>query len=205
MRPVLQQLRRTSAQDHQTLLVTSMLMGHGDAAAGHGSGYAHTHAYGGAGAGGVRDRVQKSRAEVMGIRFYSTRDMALGQVPSPFSCTLQRVAWAPLLSFTRPCVSPQPTPILNPHLIHPLPFSFIPLLLCVCLQFLVENCFQLPQSAAAAGSGGGSGGAGGAGGAAATSQAPRENTMLDQTLSDAHRPGRIDITVHRIGDRCALS
>ena len=47
-----QQLRRTSAQDHQTLLVTSMLMGHGDAAAGHGSGYAHTHAYGGAGAGG---------------------------------------------------------------------------------------------------------------------------------------------------------
>jgi len=87
VRPVLHQLRRTSAQDHQTLLVTSMLMGHGDAAAGHGSGYAHTHAHGGAGAGGVRDRVQKSRAEVMGIRFYSTRDMALGQVPSPFSCT----------------------------------------------------------------------------------------------------------------------
>jgi hypothetical protein len=28
----------------------------------------------------------------------------------------------------------------------------------------------------------------------------RENGMLDQTLSYAHRPGRIDITVHRIGE-----
>ena len=28
----------------------------------------------------------------------------------------------------------------------------------------------------------------------------KENTMLDHTLSYIHRPGRIDITIHRIGD-----
>ena len=97
----------------------------------------------------------------MGIRFYSTRDMALG-------------------------------------------------------QFLVENCFQLHQGSS---HGGGERGASSnintavntatsaaanAAAASATSSAgamkERENTMLDQTLSYAHRPGRIDIMVFRIGE-----
>ena len=33
----------------------------------------------------------------------------------------------------------------------------------------------------------------------------RDVSMLDQTLSYAHRPGRIDITVHRHGDGSAVS
>lgn len=33
----------------------------------------------------------------------------------------------------------------------------------------------------------------------------RDVSMLDQTLSYAHRPGRIDITVHRHGDGSAIS
>ena len=33
----------------------------------------------------------------------------------------------------------------------------------------------------------------------------RENGMLDQTLSYAHRPGRIDITVHKIGESSAAT
>ena len=97
----------------------------------------------------------------MGIRFYSTRDMALG-------------------------------------------------------QFLVENCFQLNQGAPHGGSDRGTahGGTNTAVNAAATAAAnaataasssagamkERENTMLDQTLSYAHRPGRIDIMVFRIGE-----
>ena len=96
----------------------------------------------------------------MGIRFYSTRDMALG-------------------------------------------------------QFLVENCFQLHQGTSHGGSDRGAthgstnatvnASASAAANAAASASLTgtlkeRENTMLDQTLSYAHRPGRIDIMVFRIGE-----
>jgi uncharacterized protein YaaR (DUF327 family) len=109
--PLVGELKRISASDHQTLLVTSMLMGMGE---------------------GREGKVQKSRAEIMGIRFYSTRDMAVG-------------------------------------------------------QFLIENCFQLHNNINAVAIGG------------EKKEREKENTMLDQTLSYTHRPGRIDITVHRIG------
>jgi hypothetical protein len=105
-------LKRATAQDHQTLLVTSMLMGMGE---------------------GREGKVQNSRAQIMGIRFYSTRDMALG-------------------------------------------------------QFLVENCFQMHNTIHPISLGG------------ERKDGRGENSMLDQTLTYAHRPGRVDITVHRIGD-----
>jgi TCP-1/cpn60 chaperonin family len=91
-------LTKTSPQDHQTLLVTSLLMG--------------------------GESVQRSKAEVKGIRYYTSQDVALG-------------------------------------------------------QFLIENCFHMHRNAT------------------------RDVSMLDQTLSFIHRPGRLDITVSRIGDAAA--
>ena len=59
-------------------------------------------------------------------------------------------------------------------------------------QFLIENCFQLhatPQNATTSSHF-----------IEKREKNERENTMLDHTLSYVHRPGRIDVTVHRIGD-----
>lgn len=58
-------------------------------------------------------------------------------------------------------------------------------------QFLIENCFQLHATQNATTS---------SHFIEKREKNERENTMLDHTLSYVHRPGRIDVTVHRIGD-----
>ena len=79
-----------SPEDHQTLLVTSLLMTRsatgavGHSTGGHGhkldrSVSASTDVGGGGGGGGSSGGVQRSRAEVKGIRFYTNQDVALGE------------------------------------------------------------------------------------------------------------------------------
>jgi hypothetical protein len=100
-------LTKFTVEAHQSLLITSLLMTETSASS------------------AFSQPIQKSPADVKGIKFYTKHDVSLG-------------------------------------------------------NFIIENCFQLSRNSQMGG------------------MIQRETRMLDQTLSFAHKPGRIDISVRKI-------